>query len=185
VCLASFLDLPGLVRQRKVLAQCQKEGRVLIRGHHPIAGLAERPIQAQSAYSRVAGWGRLAHAKLAAIRPAAARMVAEEMRVEVAVGLMSAEAAMPSSRPSAAGSGAGAASILAMPPSKPFAAASDGMLVGAGVVHGNCRSKFGKSGGGVTQGDAGMFWRESGLEDGKNGGCQAIAPARLAGMSAQ
>jgi hypothetical protein len=92
VCLASFLDLPGLVRQHKVLAQCQKEGRVLIRGHHPIAGLAERPIQAQSAYSRVAGWGRLAHAKLAAIRPAAARMVAEEMRVVAAVGLMSAEA---------------------------------------------------------------------------------------------
>jgi hypothetical protein len=66
-----------------------------------------------------------------------------------------------------------------------FGAVSDGMLVGAGAVHGNCRSKFGKSGGGVTQGDAGMFWRESGLDEGKNGGCQAIAPARLAGMSAQ
>jgi hypothetical protein len=59
------------------------------------------------------------------------------------------------------------------------------ILGGAFPIDGNCPGEFRKIGSGVTQAEAGMFSGENGLEDGKIGGCHAIAPTRLAGMSAQ
>jgi hypothetical protein len=72
-----------------------------------------------------------------------------------------------------------------MPPSRPCGPTVGKTSAGAGAVDENCPSELGKIGGGVTQGEAGMFWGEDGSGDRKIGGCQAIAPARLAGMSAQ
>jgi hypothetical protein len=77
------------------------------------------------------------------------------------------------------------ANILPMPPRMPPEPKSGGRLASAFAADGNCPNGSGKNGGDGTQADAGMFCGEDGSGDRKIGGCQANAPARLAGICDQ
>jgi hypothetical protein len=77
------------------------------------------------------------------------------------------------------------AANFAMPPRMPPVPKSGGRVGSALVAGRNCASGLEKAAGGDPRAQDGVIWGAKESGDRKIGGCQAMAPTRLAGICAQ